>query len=77
MGAYNWSKTQYCEVEELSFVFKGGGVTKDPLSALMRTSQDCFGSLHLLEDLSCHCSDLRPLPDTAVTLSYLGHSCGC
>lgn len=52
-------------------------MTKDPLSALMRTSQDCFGSLHLLEDLSCHCSDLRPLPDTAVTLSYLGHSCGC
>lgn len=50
-------------------------MTKDPMSALMRTTPDCLGSL--LEDLSCHCRDLHPFPDIAVTLSYLGHSGGC
>ena len=52
-------------------------MTGDSMSALLRTTQDCFGSLHLLEDLCCQCSDLHPFPDTAVTWSHLGRSCGC
>lgn len=52
-------------------------MTKEPMSALTRTTQDCFGSPHLLEDLCCHCSGLHPFPDTAVMVSHLGHSFGC
>lgn len=52
-------------------------MTKDPVSTLMRTNEGCLGSVHLLEDVPCYCSDLHPFTDTAVTLSRLGGSRGC